>query len=121
MTCCTNAEFVPESTISRLGMCRPQKKQGAHTVLAEGVNRLNVAGAPFFVAGMLMLLGIVRAEATYPGYSVSQNYISDFAGVTHGTMVQPAAIAAFSQQRAPIRYFSVSLGVIELVFSIGHT
>jgi hypothetical membrane protein len=157
------------------------------------MNRLNVAGALFFIAGTLILLGIVTAEATYPGYSVSQNYISDLGGVRNGTIVQPAAavldttlvvgglliiggayalhraldkrvfpsalpllialagigsagvgvfnetfgfvhwllsgltfiaggfaaIGAYSQQKAPFRYFSVILGIIALVFAIG--
>jgi hypothetical membrane protein len=30
-----------------------------------------------------------------------------------------AAIAAFNQQKAPLRYFSVILGIIALVFAIG--
>jgi hypothetical membrane protein len=55
------------------------------------MNRLNVAGALFFVAGTLILLGIVTAEATYPGYSVSQNYISDLGGARNGVITQPAA------------------------------
>jgi hypothetical membrane protein len=157
------------------------------------MNRLNVAGALFFIAGTLILLGIVTAEATYPGYSVSQNYISDLGGATGGAIMQPAgtildatlvvgglliiggayalhraldkrafpsalpllialagigsvgvgifnetfgiihwllsgltfiaggfaAIAAFNQQKAPLRYFSVILGIIALVFAIG--
>lgn len=157
------------------------------------MNRLNVAGALFFIAGTLILLGIVTAEATYPGYSVSQNYISDLGGATGGAIMQPAgtildatlvvgglliiggayalhraldkrafpsalpllialagigsvgvgifnetfgiihwllsgltfiaggfaAVAAFNQQKAPLRYFSVILGIIALVFAIG--
>ena len=157
------------------------------------MNRLNVAGTLFFIAGTLILLGIVTAEATYPGYSVSQNYISDLGGARNGAIMQPAAaildttlvvgglliitgayaihraldkhvfpsalpllislagigsvgvgvfnetfgivhwllsgltfiaggfaaIAAFSQQKAPFRYFSVILGVIALVFAVG--
>lgn len=157
------------------------------------MNRLNVAGALFFIAGTLILLGIVTAEATYPGYSVSQNYVSDLGGATNGALMQPtaavldttlvvgglfiiggayavhsaldkrvfpsalpllialagigsvgvgvfnetfgiihwlfsgltfiaggfAAIAAFSQEKAPLRYFSVILGIIALVFAIG--
>ena len=157
------------------------------------MNRLNVAGALFFIAGTLILLGIVTAEATYPGYSVSQNYISDLGGATSGAIMQPAgavldatlvvgglliiggayalhraldkrafpsalpllialagigsvgvsifnetfgiihwllsgltfiaggfaAIAAFNQQKAPLRYFSVILGITALVFAIG--
>jgi hypothetical membrane protein len=55
------------------------------------MNGLVVAGALYFVAGTLILLGIVTAEATYPDYSVSQNYISDLGGVKNGSIVQPAA------------------------------
>jgi len=186
---------VLKATISRLEICRlpPQKKLSAHTLLDVRMNRLDVAGALFFIAGTLILLGIVTAEATYPGYSVSQNYISDLGGATSGALTQPAAavldttlvvgglliiggayaihrvldkrvfpsalpllialagigsvgvgvfnetfgiihwllsaltfiagglaaIAAFSQQKAPLRYFSVILGIIALVFAIG--
>ena len=171
----------------------PQKKLSAHKSLASRMNRLNVAGALFFIAGTLILLGIVTAEATYAGYSVSQNFISDLGGPRNGVIMQPAAaildttlvvggfliiggayaihraldkrvfpsalpllialagigsvgagvfnetfgvihwllsgltfiaggfaaIAAFSQQKAPLRYFSVILGIIALVFAIG--
>jgi hypothetical membrane protein len=171
---------------------RTEKAKCAELLLVR-VKKLNVAGALFFIAGTLMLLGIVAAEATYPGYSVSQNYISDLGGAINGQIVQPAAtvfdgtvvvggllmiagahalhraldkgvfpsappllitlaglgsvgvgvfnetfgvihwllsvllfiaaglaaIMAFSLQKAPLRYFSVILGVIALVFSIG--
>jgi hypothetical membrane protein len=157
------------------------------------MNRLNVAGALFFIAGTLIILGIMTAEATYPGYNISQNYISDLGGAKAGAILQPAAtildvtviagglliiggayaihrvldkrafpsalpllmalagigsigvgifnetfgvihwlwsavtfiaggfaaIAAFSRQKAPLRYFSVILGIIALVFAIG--
>lgn len=36
-----------------------------------------VAGALFFVAASQFVLGLVIAEALYPGYSISENYISD--------------------------------------------
>jgi len=36
-----------------------------------------VAGALVFVGGTQFLLAMVVAEAVYPGYSISQNYISD--------------------------------------------
>jgi len=36
-----------------------------------------VAGALLFVSGVQCLLAMVIAEALYPGYSVSENYISD--------------------------------------------
>ena len=79
--------------MSRLEICRlpAQKKLSAHALLDLRVNKLNVAGALFFIAGTLILLGIVTAEATYPGYSVSQNYISDSGGARNGAIMQPAA------------------------------
>jgi hypothetical membrane protein len=36
-----------------------------------------VAGALLFIAGVQCVMGIIIAEALYPGYSTSQNYISD--------------------------------------------
>jgi hypothetical membrane protein len=36
-----------------------------------------VAGALFFIAAFQFVLGLIAAEALYPGYSVSDNYISD--------------------------------------------
>ena len=37
----------------------------------------NIAGALLFIAGVSAFLGIITAEAFYPGYSTSQNTISD--------------------------------------------
>ena len=56
------------------------EKAKCAALLDVRMNRLNVAGALFFIAGTLILLGIITAEATYPSYSVSQNYISDLEG-----------------------------------------
>jgi hypothetical membrane protein len=36
-----------------------------------------VAGAAVFVGGSQFIFGMLVAEALYPGYSISQNYISD--------------------------------------------
>ena len=36
-----------------------------------------VVGALLFIAGVQCVLGIIIAEALYPGYSTSENYISD--------------------------------------------
>jgi hypothetical membrane protein len=36
-----------------------------------------VAGMLFFIAATQFVLGLTIAEALYPGYSVSDNYISD--------------------------------------------
>ena len=40
----------------------------------------NIAGALLFIAGILAFLGIITAETLYPGYSTSQNTISDLGG-----------------------------------------
>ena len=40
-------------------------------------SREKVAGMVFFIAAAQFLLGLIIAEALYPGYSVSDNYISD--------------------------------------------
>ena len=36
-----------------------------------------VAGIFFFIAAAQFILGLIVAEALYPGYSISANYISD--------------------------------------------
>jgi hypothetical membrane protein len=40
-------------------------------------SRGKVAGALFFIAATQLVLGLTIAEALYPGYSMSDNYISD--------------------------------------------
>jgi hypothetical membrane protein len=53
----------------------------------------SVAGALLFAAGVLAFLGIITAEAFYPGYSTSGNQISDL-GATQppgSIIVQPSA------------------------------
>jgi hypothetical membrane protein len=45
-----------------------------------------VAGALFFVAASQFVLGLIVAEALYPSYSVSKNYISDL-GVGPSSMI----------------------------------
>ncbi len=48
--------------------------------------RGKVAGVIFFIAVIQFVLGITIAEALYPGYSVSNNYISDL-GIGPSSMV----------------------------------
>jgi hypothetical membrane protein len=45
-----------------------------------------VAGVLFFVAATQFVLGLIVSEALYPGYSISNNYISDL-GVGPSAMV----------------------------------
>ena len=40
-------------------------------------NNKTIAGALLFVGGLQFTLGMIVAEAVYPNYSVSRNYISD--------------------------------------------
>lgn len=53
----------------------------------------NIAGALLFLAGALAFLGIITAEALYPGYSASQNQISDLGASQppNSIIVQPSA------------------------------
>lgn len=46
-----------------------------------------------FVAGVVVIMGIITAEATYPGYSTSQNDISDLGATRppNSVIKQPAA------------------------------
>jgi len=47
------------------------------TLQRMAYSREKVAGMLFFVAAAQFVLGLAIAEALYPGYSVSENYISD--------------------------------------------
>jgi hypothetical membrane protein len=40
-------------------------------------SNIKVAGVLFFIASTQFVLGMIIAEALYPGYSISANYISD--------------------------------------------
>ncbi len=53
----------------------------------------SVAGALLFTVGVLAFLGIITAEALYPGYSTSQNQISDLGATQppNSVIVQPSA------------------------------
>jgi hypothetical membrane protein len=50
-----------------------------------------VAGVLFFIAATQFILGLVVAEALYPGYSISRNYISDL-GVGPSAMIFNASV-----------------------------
>lgn len=53
----------------------------------------NVAGALLFAAGVLAFMGIITAETLYPGYSTSQNTISDLGATLppDSIIVEPSA------------------------------
>lgn len=53
----------------------------------------DAAGTLLFIAGVVILLGITTAEALYPGYSTSQNMISDLGATVppDSIIIQPSA------------------------------
>jgi hypothetical membrane protein len=53
-----------------------------------------IAGALIFVASAQFIVALTVAEALYPGYSISQNYISDLGATCRATceVVQPTSI-----------------------------
>ncbi len=53
----------------------------------------SVAGALLFIAGIVAIMGIITAEATYPGYSTAKNDISDLGATSPPNSIinQPAA------------------------------
>jgi len=50
-----------------------------------------IAGSLLFIGGVLCVLGIIIAEALYPGYSTSENYISDL-GVGPSSLIFNSAV-----------------------------
>ncbi len=57
------------------------------------MNYQHLAGALLFVAAVVAFMGIITAEATYPGYSVHDNFISDLGGTQppESVIKQPSA------------------------------
>ena len=74
---------------------RSDKRENTKCVrsLALPMKYKDVAGALLFVAGIVAIMGIITAEATYPGYSTAQNDISDLGATRppNSTIKQPAA------------------------------
>lgn len=54
---------------------------------------LALAGSLLLIGGMIAFLGIITAEALYPGYSTSQNQISDLGGTEppESIILEPSA------------------------------
>ena len=75
-----------------------------------------VAGALLLIAGVQCVLGIIIAEAFYPGYSTSENYISDL-GVGPSSLIFNSSVfllgvlavgsAYFIHRASTFRLFSV--------------
>ena len=65
------------------------------------LSRVQVAGVLLLAGGILFVLGIDIAESTFPGYSMSDNWVADLGGICsyasggilpdHCTVYQPAA------------------------------
>jgi len=57
------------------------------------MNCKDVSGALLFIAGIVANVGIITAEATYPGYSTAKNDISDLGATRppNSIITQPAA------------------------------
>jgi hypothetical membrane protein len=58
------------------------------------MNNRDLAGAFIFVGGVQFLIGMILAEIFYPGYNVSENYISDLGATCRDTCIiyQPTAL-----------------------------
>ena len=52
-----------------------------------------IAGTLLFAAGVLAFMGIITAETLYPGYSTSQNMISDLGATEppNSIIIQPSS------------------------------
>ena len=53
-----------------------------------------ISGALFFLAGFVLVMGIITAEIFYPGYSISKNFISNLGSTRPPVIIihQPSAI-----------------------------
>jgi hypothetical membrane protein len=75
-----------------------------------------IAGSLLFIGAVLCVLGIIIAEALYPGYSTSGNYISDL-GVGPSSLIFNSSLfllgvltvggAYFIQRASDFRLFSI--------------
>jgi len=54
--------------------------------MAMVYSKCKIAGLLFFIAATQFVLGLIVAEALYPGYTVSNNYISDL-GIGPSSMI----------------------------------
>jgi hypothetical membrane protein len=73
------------------------------------MNYKDVAGALLLIAGIVAIMGIITAEATYPGYSTAKNHISDLGATRppNSIIKQPAATI-----------FSATLVVVGLLMKV---
>jgi hypothetical membrane protein len=91
------------------------KKSGYMSSIMKYENR-EIAGLLLFIGGVQCVLGIIIAEALYPGYSTSENYISDL-GVGPSSLIFNSSVfllgvlavggAYFIQRAFNFRLFSI--------------
>ena len=77
----------PDNRIQRMQIFIISKKFTYSVAYSNG----KVAGVLFFIAATQFILVLIVAEALYPGYSISKNYISDL-GVGPSAMIFNASI-----------------------------
>ena len=92
-------------------MCGPVfvKRMNAKEVKCQ-LDRVHLAGTLILVAGIQFIIGAHIAEATYPGYSVNQNYLSDLGATVRFT--ETGATTIIIQQPASL-IFTI------IVFTVG--
>ncbi len=82
-------------------MCGPTFVKGTNVKEVKcQLDRVHLAGVLILVAGIQFIIGAHIAEATYPGYSINQNYLSDLGatvrfdetGATTIIIQQPASL-----------------------------
>ena len=94
----------------------------AYQLMKNSSGRL--AGVLFLVASAQFMLGLVVAEASYPGYSVADNYISDL-GVGPSSLIFNASAFLFGALSLVGAYFLprtadfASLTVLLILMAIG--
>lgn len=67
-------------------------------------NNRKIAGLLLVVGGVLCILGVIIAEALYPGYSTSENYISDL-GVGPSALIFNSSIFLLGVLAISCAYF----------------
>ncbi len=69
--------------------------------LGMKLNYGKISGALLFVGSAQFVIALTVAEALYPAYSISQNYISDLGATCRATcqVVQPTATYVLSTRR----------------------
>jgi len=88
-------------------MLNPQRfhDQTEFVVICVNHNHRKVAGALVLVGGAQFVVGMLVAEALYPGYSISQNYISDL-GVGPSAIIFNSSVSLLGLMVVASAYFA---------------